>query len=98
MTSLRPVHWYNSRDDLIWPVGPFKCSRKIVTQMFLLIQVSLSDLNHELGKAKVRKLNTFFLLILIFFSSCRHLRQFSTSVSEPGKTLDENENNRLLRH
>jgi hypothetical protein len=23
MSLLRPTHWYHSRGDLIWPVGPF---------------------------------------------------------------------------
>jgi hypothetical protein len=24
MSFLRPIHWYHSRADLIWAVGPFK--------------------------------------------------------------------------
>ncbi len=37
MSLLRPIHWYHSRADPIWPVGPFKSlfSKKPYNKFFL---------------------------------------------------------------
>ncbi len=40
MSLLKPIHWYHSWADLIWPVGPFKVFDILLTFLYSTYEFS----------------------------------------------------------
>jgi hypothetical protein len=64
MSLLRPIHWYHSRADLIWPVGPFNhCFLKLVTSTILYCEVIDSSYLRTLS-IRLNYIKPYFLPLL----------------------------------
>jgi hypothetical protein len=49
MSFFRPIHWYHSRVDLIWPVGPFNGEGGLKGFFFVLAYICINERQEKLS-------------------------------------------------